>query len=1284
MPIPSSSFHRQSPRSRRAFKSVLCATAIACLPLAAQQVEPHAETGEPVWVLADFSQPQQAEQQWKVGGWQGKATNFEADITVTGGQALRVDYTRHDPNTYFRLYRRGNWDLSNLTHFSMRFKGTELNQRILLHLTDAEGNWTVYGGRAWWCRSPGEWQRNNARLVKPYLPRKAPYADLNNIVYIAFQIQPPPDSPSGTVYLDDLEFFMANVLKNGGFEAGDVQPEGWKVTGNVHLDTREFVEGDRSVRLERDEDERTFPAVESVPFRLEPGLWEIRGALKSEDMFSPDPSFNAGVSIEAYNRRGKRITSRHIDAVQASTPWKSFRQVWRAPSGTHTAKLTVRMNKTFGTAWADGLTVTRRPSSDRKQQPDVAFAFTSDAVGNLFYPDDPQRMTVTVSTRKPLPADQRTLRYEVRNYWGSRLIAPREASLSKAELEGGRHIHTASLDVSDAGLEANLYYELHVVAADGAGSVSEDSTSFAILPEAEANRYPPEQIPFGTQGWTLSGSGSKTATAIARRLGCRWVRYHFDWPQEKAGGPIVWDRLKDYWVEAKLKMPVDMGLKPYYTIVPGMRWERGSENYLVEDLRRGIFESVERLGDQGLRAFKLGNEPPGWEPALVERSVRGYEAMYKGIKEADEDALVVSTSVNNNHERYLKADVGKYCDILDIHLYRDIQNQRNLTRQFLQWAEKYGTKKPLWCTELGTKGMGLSRRKMAIDCIAKQVVFFADGGCHVDWFALQALKIHAGTFKDAFCVIRVDNTPRLDAVAYYHLINRMTTKTFADEQAWNDGTRAFLFRDAENHCMLALWNAKGASDLFVPLQGVDTVTATYLDGRRRTLQANGEGITLRVGEEPVLLNYTSDMTDIAERPGTPRFSAPADGPAIVPGSTIRLTVRRTPQSAGTLDVEAPPLWSVRRDGESADSITFRVTSPADTPATTARFYVRATDGAGNVRGELAVARKVAPKLSVVLAPAPAQEGGAVAVRVQNNSAEERTVHWSADILKEVSITDGVFQFDQATAAQAYFTRTASGTVTVSGKNIEDIRLDMAGVNPQTLYRIRATIRKNGESSATETWLGGFVGVPRANTSITVDGNLDEAAWEKAPVLSMDERRQMYGTETTSWDGPKDLSGDMRLLWDENNLYIAVEVVDDVFRNVKKDQLLWAGDGLQFLVDPYGAQEESEGFYDYLCGSGAKGDQMWCGRTAHAEVPIGELPESTFASSEANNSPGGRIYEIAMPWSRLKPLTPAAGSRIGFSLVINEDDGGGRFSFMCWFSGVSMKKVAHVGDIILVK
>jgi hypothetical protein len=97
---------------------------------------------------------------------------------------------------------------------------------------------------------------------------------------------------------------------------------------------------------------------------------------------------------------------------------------------------------------------------------------------------------------------------------------------------------------------------------------------------------------------------------------------------------------------------------------------------------------------------------------------------------------------------------------------------------------------------------------------------------------------------------------------------------------------------------------------------------------------------------------------------------------------------------------------------------------------------------------------------------------------------------------------------------------------------------------------------------------------RQRTPIVVDGRLSE--WGKLAHSAV-HSAQVLGAE--SWSGPLDLHYDFDLRYDDENLYIAVNVTDDHVASVK-DRPPWEQDGLELMLDPRDDPERANDRRDY--------------------------------------------------------------------------------------------------------
>jgi hypothetical protein len=173
----------------------------------------------------------------------------------------------------------------------------------------------------------------------------------------------------------------------------------------------------------------------------------------------------------------------------------------------------------------------------------------------------------------------------------------------------------------------------------------------------------------------------------------------------------------------------------------------------------------------------------------------------------------------------------------------------------------------------------------------------------------------------------------------------------------------------------------------------------------------------------------------------------------------------------------------------------------------------------------------------------------------------------------------------------------------------------------------------------------------------IDGNLDEWTQTRYDVASA-----TFGKD--NWNGSADLSGKAMVAWDEDYLYVAARVYDDIHVQNASGEDLFKGDGIEFLLD----RNLSSDFYsqvlssdDYQVGisSGAPADMsnsdsqpvepeayLWYPKAS--EGPLGEVKIGVVYVDD------GYKIESAIPWSVLS-VTPKAGQIFGFTISFSDND-----------------------------
>ena len=150
--------------------------------------------------------------------------------------------------------------------------------------------------------------------------------------------------------------------------------------------------------------------------------------------------------------------------------------------------------------------------------------------------------------------------------------------------------------------------------------------------------------------------------------------------------------------------------------------------------------------------------------------------------------------------------------------------------------------------------------------------------------------------------------------------------------------------------------------------------------------------------------------------------------------------------------------------------------------------------------------------------------------------------------------------------------------------------------------------------------------------------------------------------TGDWNGPDDASATWNAAWDEDYLYLAVNVKDEGFVQMGSAGTLHMGDSLELWFDADrtgdGGSAELNGD-DFVLGLspgnltspvGGPESYLW-----HPEEEARPIPDVIVAAELLPS--GGYALEIGIPWTVLRTV-PGAGKTFGFALALNDDDSPG--------------------------
>ena len=171
-------------------------------------------------------------------------------------------------------------------------------------------------------------------------------------------------------------------------------------------------------------------------------------------------------------------------------------------------------------------------------------------------------------------------------------------------------------------------------------------------------------------------------------------------------------------------------------------------------------------------------------------------------------------------------------------------------------------------------------------------------------------------------------------------------------------------------------------------------------------------------------------------------------------------------------------------------------------------------------------------------------------------------------------------------------------------------------------------------------------IPHIVGPVVIDGTMD-TVWNSVPAFSV--TRVVQGAAAT----PSDLSASWRAAWDETNLYLFVQVTDDVLRNNAVQS--YENDGVELFVDVANGKSYT---YD-------KGDfqfrYVW--NTQSVEIVQGAFGAAITAGQK--NTQNGYAMEMSIPWSGLGQ-SPQPGQFMGFEVQVNDNDSISRKTKIAWY------------------
>ena len=840
------------------------------------------------------------------------------------------------------------------------------------------------------------------------------------------------------------------------------------------------------------------------------------------------------------------------------------------------------------------------------------------------------------------------------------------------------------------------------------GSRPEGFLTYVVVPDpATRSLYPAGETFFGMQGGFSPKVNVLPYLGIRRVLGSgQWKRIEPDYPgqiQEKIkaarekGEPFPprgfeWAKVtRDGREQTWKTYPIFAGL--YW--VP-LTWDSDShyvkektqmgrtvltpegEKYFRDYCRRfaaAVAESYPEL-DQHLYEISWEPIPPwGWKGS-AEDLIRYYEIAYPAIHHADPKAVVTGPVAAGLHrdrfdwlETLFGKGLGQYLDAFSTHPYIALPPERHDLRELSDELRRIlqrhtGRELAMIGTEQGynTKGdvdneivqaRGLTRANLILlgegwrFNLAFYIVDFRNGQNYGFYYNLKP-GIPWGPDRTG---------PKPAAAAYAAMTHILEGHRPVTTLNWLGDTALGYAYERAGSNVLAMWDfGPEPRDVTIPV-GVDNVQLCDWMGNARSVACDDGMLTVTLRKEPVYVKGVSPRLwgRSAVRPvqlKQKRIRSFPGGRVEVDG---RVTASLGEAVTGRLSMNLAKEWeqpalarevNLRKNAKEEFSFTLRI--PPDVEPGTAPFSlmlhddgrpVAATGGTLQIRPPVAVSR-VAPVFD-----GADQPGLVISLREQQLKTASGTLHVRVKGVPESR-------------------RTVKYELDAGATSAVSVPLHKIAVSPARVYPLELKVQTKAGYTLKTSRNVNFYRVPAMTDDVQVDARLTE--WQDIEPIRL-EGRGVVVRAPTYYSGTSDIAASLRYAWNDEALYLAYEVEDDVFMQDQTGWATWKDDCLQlnFDLDPFAVDVKTG---NLLLDRGSKRRMTEIdlaltseGPQAYRTVTFDENRLKTGLIEAAlkldvRREDGTIIYEAAIPWSVLgADRAPKAGSHIGIAATVNDRD-----------------------------
>lgn len=641
------------------------------------------------------------------------------------------------------------------------------------------------------------------------------------------------------------------------------------------------------------------------------------------------------------------------------------------------------------------------------------------------------------------------------------------------------------------------------------------------------------------------------------------------------------------------------------------------------------------------------------------------KAVGPAIKAVDPDAKIYGfgaiTSISNVYdwaEEFLQKGGQNYCDGFTFHPYAPGSPAAESVKRFENfWElfEKYNvTDKDLILSEVGWTTNGVSELQQASYQIELAASIY-DRVETIVWYVDQE-KQGNNPSEDKFGMIRswdaaycAPYEPFSAKPAYLAMANfnrLMTGATGTENKNIGETMELKGFKDRDGKSLSILWN-NIESDKNIALKvDAESVTVCDMYGNEKEMAAANGVINLTVGPTPIYI--IGSYSSLEEAEPTCEFSTSLI--ELTANDTVSLYVKKNFNEEATIEVKTPQNITVlQNNGFGVDNraeIQLE-TGPNKSDNEQIEIIVKNKNG-DRVYCDNKISLEYKDTISgSVLAKYFRSRRWQGSIKIKSNKHNEN-VSGKIKITKPDYLASmlGEFKFSDIAPLQT-----------------KEITFNI----PETLADVKTVVEAdvmldNGETYkiADDVYFTGFA---RSKNPPVIDANVGDDEWDKDVLFRLQYESQVKSIP--DWTGPLDVGGKVYSQWDNDNLYIAAEIDDDVHFATDEAKRIWYVDSIQIAVT---AKKEKTAIRTEF-GFGELNGELAMERYSFMGVDTnitGMTDKQNFKDKvklavKRDEEKKKTYYEISIPWEELygEKIKPASRDSLYFSMLVNDNDGESR-------------------------